>query len=357
MSRFRDRLLSLPGARSGATLAARRALLSAAIAAKWKLDRARLPLTAEHRELYDIIHRANWRRLQDLPNLVRCRGFNDKIQWLKLFDQSEAIVECSDKLGLRGYVRRKLGDGFVPELYQVASDFDSLDFDALPESFVLKTSHDSGNVVIVRDKERFQIESVRERFSWSLGRIHAWTEGEWAYAFVRPQLFAEELLPGPLSFPPPDYKFYVIEGKVRFMHYIYDRASDPKEQTVDSEGRDLGIALYPHFRYGNAFVRPGNWDELLRTAEALSGSFKCVRVDLYNTERGVFVGELTFWPMGGFYEGEGQMRLGKYLDFDRDTFMPPIYQRIPSTKAGVGATVGSRRPGTKRQRREARGER
>lgn len=329
---LRQAILSLPGFRSGATVSARRKLLSAAIAAKWQLDRARLPLTEEHRELYEIIHRAYWRRLEDFPHLVRCRGFNDKIQWLKLFDQSEQMPACSDKLAVREYVQSRLGSGFLPSVYQAVSTYGELDVEKLPNSFVLKTNHDSGNVVVVRDKARFDKNSAEERFTWALGRVHAWEEGEWAYAFIEPKLFAEELLLGRGSQPPPDFKFYVVEGKVRFMHYIYDRATDPKEQTVDADGRDLRIALYPHFKLGHDFRRPENWDELLHVAENLGKPFKCVRVDLYNIGTKIFFGELTFWPMGGFYQGSGQVEIGKFLDFDRSTFRPPIYGRVPRAK-------------------------
>ena len=158
-------------------------------------------------------------------------------------------------------------------------------------------------------------------------------KGEWAYAYVQPKVFVEEFINLQSHKPPPDYKFYCVDGKVKFCHYIYDRGFDTKEQTVDPDGNDLATELYPKFKLGADFRKPGQWGEMIHVAEQLSEGFKCVRVDLFCADERVYTGEMTFWPMGGHYKGEGQKKLGQLLDFDRTTYKPFL---LPELKAKRG---------------------
>jgi hypothetical protein len=305
--------------------------LSLRIRSKWRKDARHLPLTPEHWELYNIIHRLCWRELHDFPNLIQCRDFNDRIQWLKLFDQHEAMARCSDKILVRDYIRERIGDKYLVRLYQVRARFEEINFDALPNQFVIKTNHDSGTVILVRDKNKWDKASAATRIQNSLKQTYGWLNGEWAYAFVKPAILIEEFIEPERTAPPPDYKFYVVEGKVRFVHFIYDRGADTKEQTVDRDGNDLATELYPSFKLGAAFRKPECWPEMLDVAERLGKGFKCVRVDLFCSNNRIYAGEMTFWPMFGCYKGEGQKKLGPLLDFDRSTFQPPIYHRAKSS--------------------------
>jgi len=299
------------------------------IAVKWLIDKRALPLTNEHWSLYVICHRLFWREFQDFPNLTSPRDFNDRIQWLKLFDQSEEQIRCSDKIKVRDYVREKVGDEYLVDVYQNCASFDEIDFERLPESFVIKVNHDSGSVVLVRDKGMFDRKAARAKIETALKQRFGWDYGEWAYAFVRPRVLVEEFIEPDASSPPPDYKFYVVNGKVKFMHFISERGADTKEQTVSPEGEDLATSLYPAFSLGTSFRKPACWEEMKRVAECLGQGFKCVRVDLFESQGRIYAGELTFWPMFGCYKGEGQKKLGALLDFDRSTFRPPIYHRLP----------------------------
>ena len=303
-------------------------VLDARIRLKWISDRRRLPLTENHWELYANCHRASWRELQDLPNLVNPRDFNDRIQWLKLFDQTEEHVRCSDKIRVRDYVRERVGNKYLVQLYQTCDSFDKIEFDRLPKSFVIKTNHDSGGVVLVRNKDEFDKAAARERIESSLQQTYGWENGEWAYAFVQPRVLVEEFIDPETNISPADFKFYVVNGVVKFMHYISERGSMTKEQTISPEGEDLATSLYPSFRLANSFQKPGCWQEMKDVAEQLGSGFKCVRVDLFHHQGCIYAGELTFWPMYGCYKGEGQKVLGQLLDFDRTTFKPPIYQQL-----------------------------
>jgi hypothetical protein len=311
----------------------RRAWLTTRIKAKWLNDKGQLPLKRAHYELYDIIHRLYWRKLHDFPNLIDCRDFNDKIQWLKLFDQDPEIVSCVDKLAVRDYIRVRVGEEYLTKIYQICKDFSQIDFDALPQSFVIKTNHDSGSVILVRDKSHFDYHSAKLRVETALRRPYGWSNGEWAYAYVVPKVFVEEFIDPKSPSPPADYKFYCIDGIVRFIHYIYDRGYDTKQQIIDPVGKDLATALSPHFKLGTGFKKPKAWKQMITTAESLGSRFKCVRVDLFCSGDRIYAGEMTFWPMAGCYRGIGQKKLGKFLDFDRTNFKPLLLPELENTKS------------------------
>jgi len=298
------------------------------ILGKWMRDKRHLPLIPEQWELYVIIHRLCHSELGAFPNLVNCRDFNDKIQWLKLFDQSEEIVRCADKVLVRDYVRERVGDGYLVKLHQVHNHFSEIVFDALPKSFVVKTNHDSGTVILVRDKSKLDLVAAEKRIEESLKKAYGWLNGEWAYSYIVPKVLVEEFIDPQGEAPPPDYKFYCIDDKVQFCHYIYDRDFDTKEQILDLDGNDLAIRLDPRFKAGNAFKRPAVWQEMIRIAQKLGYGFKCVRVDLYCSGDKIYAGEMTFWPMAGLQKGEGQKKLGKYLSFDRSTYRPFLIPRL-----------------------------
>ncbi|MFA6636140.1 MAG: ATP-grasp fold amidoligase family protein [Candidatus Omnitrophota bacterium] len=297
--------------------------------AKQVKDKRKLPLTSAHFSLYKTIHSYYKNEMGYWPELVDCRDFNDKIQWLKLFDQDERIIQCTDKIGVRDFVAQRVGTQYLVPLLQRGSTLDDLDFSSLPKSFVLKTNNDSGSVFIVRDKSLFNLESVRTQIANALKRKYAWEKGEWSYSCVDPVVFVEKFVDPENPDPPPDYKFHCVEGRVRQLQYIYDRGDKTKEQMINREGVSQGYVLFPRFLAGDAFCKPEQWDEMVRVAETLACGFKYVRVDLYLSQTGqIYVGELTFWPMSGCYHGEGQKILGEALDFDRTTFKPLVYKRF-----------------------------
>lgn len=302
--------------------------LALAINQKWKEDSLLLPLDNDHWELYEIIHRLCWRELGELPDLVNCRDFNDRIQWLKLFDQDRVLVRCSDKILVRDYVRERVGERYLLTLYQVHDHFAQIDFSLLPNSFVIKTNHDSGTVVLVPDQNRFEPTEMEGKIDKALSKPYGWLKGEWAYSYIKPKILIEEYIEPETEAPPPDYKFHCVDGKVRWLQYIYDRGNSTKEQIVDVSGEGLDIYFDENFQQGEGFKKPDTWDKMMATAEKLSEPFKYVRVDMYSVGGSVFVGEMTFFPMSGCYHGDGQKKIGRFLDFDRMSFRPPIYKNI-----------------------------
>jgi hypothetical protein len=324
-----EALLNLPGARSKPTEALRRTLLKVLVAGKWMRDKAHLPLTEEHWDVYKGIHQASWVRLQQMPRLHDCRDYNDRIQWLKLFDQREEAVRCADKLGVRDYIRERGGQGYLTQVYQSGRTFEEIDFAALPNAFALKATHDSGSAMLVRDKSSIDLSAAAEHFARSLGRVYAQFEGEWAYAFVPPRIMVEELISPESPTPPSDYRFHCVNGEVRWVQNDIPFQPKMKEVIVDPEGRPMHVHFSSHKIYSDEFTRPAPWEEMSELARTLSAGWKYVRVDMFVSRGRIYAGEITFFPYSGFYKGDGQRVLGQLLDFDRSTFESPLYKRLP----------------------------
>ncbi len=240
------------------------------------------------------------------PDLEHPKTFNEKLQWLKLHDRNPLYTQLVDKYEVRSYVADKIGEEYLIPL--VGGPWDSaeeIDFDALPEQFVLKCTHDSGSVVICRDKAAFDREAAKAKLAKSLKRNYYWAGREWPYKNVKPRVFAEKLMvtdpAGQASLL--DYKLQCFGGRFdnimvcegRFSErgtrfYFFDRDWNylpycPYE--------DLDESIFPS-------LKPLCLDEMIRIAETLSAGFPELRVDLYNTSGKILFGELTFFPQGGF---------------------------------------------------------
>lgn len=336
LSSVKSKLLSLPGVRGGATASLRRVALMAWIRAKWYRDKMSLPLTQDHWEIYDLIHRASWRRLERLPNLREPQDYNDRIQWLKLFDQREEMIRLGDKIRVRDYIREKTGDKYLTRLLQVCDRFDDIEFDALPDRFVIKANNDSGNVVLVTEKATMDKAEARRRMEYSLGRVYGWDGGEWHYAFMAPKIMVEEFIGSGSDDPPADYRFHCVNGQVRWVQNDIPFQPKMKEVTVDPQGRPMKVHFSSHKIHSEEFTKPPQWEEMTRLAETLAAGWKYVRIDMFVSGGRIYAGEITFTPYAGFYKGEGQKVLGKLLDFDRATFREPLYQRLHKSERTAG---------------------
>lgn len=303
-------------------------LLKPFILFKWYQDKKNgLPLVPGNFEIYYNIHHRYWVKFFKFPNLIDCKDFNDKINWLKLFDQDPIAVQCCDKVLVRDFVEKLIGKKYLPQIHQVAYEISELDFknDTLPKSFVVKTNHDSGTVFLVRDKYTEDFASIKRSIGKSLKTKFGWKDGEWPYSFVRPQVFIEEFLNPNIESAPADYKFHCTNGRVNCMQYIYDRGLNAKEIIVTPDGSDTGICLNPS-RARGIFVKPDQWGEMLAVAQKLSQDFKYVRVDLYLIKNRIVFGELTFFPQAGLFPGEGQAEIGGVIDFDRLSYKKCMFK-------------------------------
>lgn len=303
---------------------AKRVFWTFIIGLRWSLDRSTFGFAASSWPLYLVVNRCYAIDLGHLPNLRAPCDFNEKMAWLKLFDQVEDKIRCSDKLAVREYVRATVGQRYLTTLYAQAETY--ADLRALCEQlkwpYVVKTNHVSGAVFFVDPAGPNGLDHFGPKVDASLRSVFGWTTGEWPYTFIAPRVFAEEQIPGQDNKPPPDYKFHCTAGEVRFLQYIYDRGHGTKEAIVLPDGTVTHMHFDQHMQHTEDFVKPHEWDELLVTASRLSRPFRYVRVDLYATAGRVLFGELTFFPLGGLYTTQAQRELGLLLPLDADDKRP-----------------------------------
>lgn len=236
-------------------------------------------------------------------NLKKPVAFTEKMQWLKLHDRQEKYIDYVDKIRVKEYVGRKIGQQFVLPTLGVWDSFDQIDFDSLPDRFVLKCNHDSGSIVKCKGKATFDFTEAEKKIT---RRLHtdAYNWGrEWPYKQVKRKVFAEAYLTqNEESDELIDYKFYCFDGKPEYCQVITDRAKDERIDFFDMEWRHQPfVGLTPVI--GNsthALTCPVNYSKMQEFATILSKGTPFCRIDFYEAEEKLYFGEITLYPAAGF---------------------------------------------------------
>lgn len=236
-------------------------------------------------------------------NLNDPRTYDEKMQWLKLYDSTPEKGRLSDKYLVRDWVAQRIGAQHLVPLLGVWEDADSIDFDALPQSFVLKATHGCGWNFVVRDKAELSadgIQRMRATLNHWLSLDYSFIEGlELQYQYCEPRIIAEQYFenrPGDLY----DYKFFCFKGKVHCIGLIRGRMGNSEEMCFDADWNPLPCVYCTHPRMEQPLPRPAQLSQALRIAETLSADFAHVRVDLYMPDdEHVFFGEMTFTTLSG----------------------------------------------------------
>ena len=254
----------------------------------------------------------NWhkKKLKSEPNLVNPVTYNDKINWLKIYDQDPDIVTCCDKILVKEYVANVIGNKYIIP--------NTTDYPA-----VWKTNHGSGGIQFVNSKQ--DEAQAYKNLAPILKKTYGKNKGEWAYRLIKPQIVKERRIDN----NDVDYKFHCCNGEVKWLQMIWDRYSGKtKESNIDPEGNPMSwwfdekmqhVEVPPHCGLDKFF-------ELKKIAEKLSRKWKYVRVDLYYGKEQPWFGELTFWPKAGCYKTPDQAKFGTLLDFDLTTIKPMVIE-------------------------------
>ena len=275
----------------------------------WLPDRIMLPL-----QYYLILHR--W------PNLKYPKRFTEKIQCYKTFYRNPKMLNCVDKYKVREYVIEKLGtDKFLNTLYQVCNCAEDIDFDLLPNQFVIKTT-DGGNgdnVLICRDKQKLDTVSIINKInSWRNKKYYS-VSREWAYEGAKEsKIIVEKFLESPENTDGSidDYKFLCFDGKFRFLWLDKNRYSNHCRGFWDENLHFLNGVKSDHPTFDIEPTLPVNIQDMIAVAEKLSEGFPFARIDLYNIQGKIFFGEITFYPWSGYVKytpDSFDYELGKYL--------------------------------------------
>lgn len=234
-------------------------------------------------------------------NLNQPKSYSEKLQWLKLYDRNPLYTTLVDKSLVKEYVSKKIGDEYIIPTLGVWNKFEEIDFNQLPNEFVLKCTHDSGGLVICKDKSKLDIENAKRKINKSLKNKYYNFFREWPYKNVVPRIIAETYMEdesGELK----DYKFFCFDGKVKALFIATDRQKKGEDTKFDFFDRDFNHLPFTN-GHPNARVlprKPQMFEEMIRLAETLSNGFPHVRVDLYEVGKQIYFGEMTFFHWSGF---------------------------------------------------------
>lgn len=231
--------------------------------------------------------------------------FNEKMQWLKLHDRKTCYTTYADKLEARKIVSQRLGARYLVPLLGVWGSAKDIDFDALPERFVLKCTHDSGSVIVCRDKGRFDRSVARARLSARIATNYFWYGREWCYKNIVPKIIAEEYLCEEGKLVPEDYKVYCFNGEPKLVVVFHNRfaaeLSALSESVYNTRWEQMPCSLDDHFQIElKPHPKPECLDELLVLARLLSDGTAFMRADFYVVKGRIYFGEMTMYSASGF---------------------------------------------------------
>lgn len=234
-------------------------------------------------------------------NLEDPQTFNEKIQWLKLNDRNDIYTTMVDKYEVKKYVSNIIGEEYIIPTLGVYSNFDEINFDVLPQSFVIKCTHDSGGLVIVKDKDKFNKKKARKMITKLLNKNFYYRGREWPYKNVKPRIIIEKFMSnnGKELF---DYKIHNFNGTPKFILVCKDRHKETglTEDFFDIDWNHLNIRRPSHDNSKEKIAKPKKLNEMINLSKKLSKNIPFVRTDFYITDNRIYFGEITFYPASGF---------------------------------------------------------
>ena len=253
--------------------------------------------------------------MRKFPNLENPKTFNEKLQWLKLNDIHPEYERLVDKYEAKVAVSQLIGGGYIIPTIGVWDCFDDIDFNLFPNQFVLKTTHDSGGVVVVKDKATLDIAKVRAKIEKSLKRNFFYQHREYPYKNIKPRIIAEKYMVDESGTELKDYKFFCFDGEPKMLFVATDRPYDTRFDFFDMDWNHLP------FKQGHPLAtkeikKPAGFEEMKEIARKLSKGFPHVRVDLYDINGKIYFGELTFFHFSGnvpFEPEEWDYIIGEWL--------------------------------------------
>lgn len=259
------------------------------------------PLTWLSDELYlKIAFKA---RLNKSLNINEPHSFNEKLQWLKLYDRNPLYTNLVDKYEVRKYISQTIGKEYLIPIIGVWDKFEDIDFSKLPDKFVLKCTHDSGGLVICKDKYKLDTEMARKKINKCLKRNFYYSGREWPYKNVKPRIVCEKYMVDESGTELKDYKFFCFNGEPKALFVATDRDIDTRFDFYDMNFNHLPVMQ--HYKNGVKKVfKPKGFDEMIKLAAQLSKDIPHVRVDFYDINGKVYFGELTFYHFSGFQKFE-----------------------------------------------------
>lgn len=252
------------------------------------------------------------------------KTFNEKMQWLKLYNRKPEYTTMVDKYEAKKYVAERIGEEYIIPTLGVWDRFDDIDFDALPNQFVLKCTHDSGGLVICRDKKTFDYATAKKNIEKSLKRNYYLIHREWPYKDVPHRIIAEQYMEDTKTAGLLDYKFFCFNGEPEFL-YVSQGLEDHSTARISFLTMKWQFAPYlrSDFKpFEELPPKPMGFDKMVEIARTLSQEHDFLRVDLYQIGRGIYFSELTFSPCAGFMpfeKPEHDLEIGNMMRLSKKT--------------------------------------
>lgn len=239
-------------------------------------------------------------RFHKFPNLKNPQTYNEKLQWLKLYDRKPIYTTMADKYEAKKYVADIIGEEYIVKTLGKWNAFEEIDFNNLPNQFVLKCTHDSGGLVICKDKNTFDLTKAKQIINKSLNTNYFYHSREWPYKDIKPRIIAEEYIENDEGLL-PDYKFFSFDGETKALYVATDRQSseETKFDFYDEHFNHLDF-VNSHPNSSKVNEKPKHFDEMINLANKLSKGYPHIRVDFYEANNRIYFGELTFYHMSGF---------------------------------------------------------
>lgn len=258
-------------------------------------------------------------------DLKNPKTFNQKLQWIKLYDKNKWMPKCCDKYAVREYVTKMECKDILNTLYWHGTDPDKIPYDELPDKFVIKVTHGSTFNIIVPDKSKLDKEDVRKKLTKWMGEKFIPCYGEWFYGKVPPQIIVEQYLEDGHGEDLYDYKVFCFNGKAKLVDVHCGRYGVHKRNIYDLDWNFLED-VYFKYEHFDGVEKPKVFDELIKYAEILSSEFHHARVDFFIVNNKIYFGEITFTNGAGFDHIEPRsfdeemgdwLRLPKVNGYDR----------------------------------------
>ena len=259
---------------------------------------------------YYLGKKINWKNPQT---------YNEKLQWLKIYDRQDRYTKMVDKYEAKEYVKNIIGEEYIIPTIGIYYKFKNIDFEKLPQQFVMKCTHDSGGLVICKDKKKLNIKEAKRKINQCLkvNYFNCWKE--WPYKNVKPRIIIEKYMTNDDSDGINDYKFFCFNGKVKLLFIATDRVNENEETKFDFYDENFNHLPIKN-GHPNALIPPSkplNFEKMKELAEILSKDIPHLRVDIYEINGKIYFGELTFSHWAGmvtFEPEEYDLILGNWID-------------------------------------------
>lgn len=243
------------------------------------------------------------KRLHKNLNLDNPTTYNEKLQWLKINDRNPKYTKMVDKYEVKQYVSKLIGKEYIIPTIGVWDKFSDIDFEKLPEKFVLKCTHDSGGLLICQDKNKLNLKKAKLRFDLIMKRNYYYAAREWVYKDIKPRIIAEPYIEDKKYGELRDYKFFVFSGKAKMMFIASNRQGEGETyfdfydmdfNHLDIENGHINAPIKPE--------KPINFEKMIQLSEIIGQDMPQVRVDFYEVDGKIYFGEITFFHWSGLVE-------------------------------------------------------